>query len=589
MNKYNTKRRESSRLELVAENAQLYEEVLVAHRASEITAKLVVEQFVKLDEFLKHIEEKAATEKELRQRLAEELREAEIRERELAEARAAAEAANQAKSAFLANMSHELRTPLNAVIGYSEMLIEEAEDVGRQDFTFDLQRILDAGKHLMTLINEVLDLSKIEAGKMELFLETFDVSDTVRDVVNTIQPLVDKNANTLDVHGSDRLGSMHSDRTKLRQALFNLLSNACKFTNEGTISLNVTRETLDGADGLVFTVGDTGIGMTAEQMDRLFQAFSQADASMWGKYGGTGLGLVISKRFCQMMGGNITVESVYGRGTTFTIRLPAFLHEPGAERTMEAEPRIETLTDAVKTVLVIDDDAVVRDLMKRFLGKERFRVETASGGKEGLLLAKERHPDAVILDVMMPGMDGWTVLKELKSDPELARIPVIMLTIVDDKNKGYLLGASGYMTKPIDRQRLVGVLHKLIPNPSRILVVDDDPAFRKRLRGMLEKEAWEVVEAENGRAALASLVESLPALILLDLAMPEMDGFQVVEVLRKHPLWSSIPVAIIAAGELGTVDRKRLEGSVNKILRKQGDGFETLLGEVRDLLAAAGR
>ena len=589
MNKYNTKRRESSRLELVAENAQLYEEVLVAHRASEITAKLVVEQFVKLDEFLKHIEEKAATEKELRQRLAEELREAEIRERELAEARAAAEAANQAKSAFLANMSHELRTPLNAVIGYSEMLIEEAEDIGRQDFTFDLQRILDAGKHLMTLINEVLDLSKIEAGKMELFLETFDVSDTIRDVVNTIQPLVDQNANTLDVHGADRLGSMHSDRTKLRQALFNLLSNACKFTNEGTISLNVTRETLDGADGLVFTVGDTGIGMTAEQMDRLFHAFSQADASMWGKYGGTGLGLVISKRFCQMMGGDITVESAYGRGTAFTIRLPAFLHEPGAERTVEAEPRIEPFTDAVKTVLVIDDDAVVRDLMKRFLGKERFRVETASGGKEGLLLAKERHPDAVILDVMMPGMDGWTVLKELKSDPELARIPVIMLTIVDDKNKGYLLGASGYMTKPIDRQRLIAVLHKLVPNPSRILLVDDDPAFRKRLRGMLEKEAWEVVEAENGRAALASLVESLPALILLDLAMPEMDGFQVVEVLRKHPLWSSIPVAIIAAGEISTVDRKRLEGSVNKILRKQGDGFEKLPGEVRDLLAAAVR
>jgi len=585
---YYTKSRESSKLELLAENALLYEEVLVAQRASEITANLVVEQFVKLDEFLKHIEEKAATERELRQRLAEKLHEAEIRERELAEARMA-EAANQAKSAFLANMSHELRTPLNAVIGYSEMLIEEAEEKGREEFASDLRRILDAGKHLLTLVNEVLDLSKIEAGKMELDLETFDVSDTLRDVVNTIQPLVVRNANTLEVRYSADIGSMHSDRTKLRQALFNLLSNACKFTHQGTISLNVVRESLDGADGLVFSVSDTGIGMTSEQMDRLFQAFSQADASTSGQYGGTGLGLAISKRFCRMMGGDVTVESRHGKGTTFTIRLPAVLHELEAGRAAETEPILEPIPGMAKTVLVIDDDAVVLDLMKRFLSKEGFLVEIAPGGKEGLLLAKDRHPDAITLDVMMPGMDGWAVLTELKSDPDLARIPVIMLTIVEDKNMGYMLGASDYMTKPIDRHRLLDVLQKFIPLPSGILVVDDDPAIRKMFRRMLEKEGWEVTEAENGHAAMTSIAESLPSLILLDLMMPEMDGFQVVEELRKHPIWSSIPVVIITAKDLGTQDRLRLDSGVKSILQKQAHNPTKLLDEVRDILEAGVR
>ena len=385
------------------------------------------------------------------------------------------------------------------------------------------------------------------------------------------------------------MGSMHSDRTKLRQLLFNLLSNACKFTDEGTISLNAVRETRDGADWLAFSVNDTGIGMTAEQMDRLFQAFSQADASMWGKYGGTGLGLAITKRFCRMMGGDITVESDYGRGTTFTARLPAFLQEPETTHAAKAEPRPEPLPDTAKTVLVIDDDAVVCDLMKRFLGKERFRVETASGGEEGLFLAGERRPDAIILDVMMPGMDGWTVLKELKNDPELSRIPVVMLTIVDDKNKGYTLGASDYMTKPIDRQRLLAALRKLVPNPSGVLVVDGDAVAREMLRRMLEKEGFEVVEAENRRAALASLSESLPSLILLDIAAPETDGFRLAEELRKHRVWSSIPIAVVTTGELGPDDRKRLEGSAKTILRKQEHDSETWLAEVRNLLAATVR
>ncbi len=326
-------RQSHSLASLHEENALLYEEVLVARRASEITAELVVEQFVKMEELLRRLEENVATEHELRTSLAEKLGEAESRKQELAESKVAAEAANEAKSLFLANMSHELRTPLNAIIGYSEMLIEDAEDLEQDDFIPDLQRICSAGKHLLELINGILDLSKIEAGKMELYLETFDVSEMLEDTVLTIRPLVGKNTNTLDVHYGENLGSMHADLTKVRQMLFNLLSNACKFTEHGHIHLSATRERQvfqqeTESDGLVFKVSDTGIGMTKEEVGRLFQAFTQADISTTRKFGGTGLGLVVSKQFCQMMGGTIQVQSEHGIGTTFTIFFPAIVTEP---------------------------------------------------------------------------------------------------------------------------------------------------------------------------------------------------------------------------------------------------------------------
>jgi len=495
------------------------------------------------------------------------------------------EAADRHKSEFLANMSHELRTPLNAIIGYSEMLQEDAADLGAEQFTDDLKRINAAGKHLLELINAVLDLSKIEAGKMELYLETFDVVALVRDIAAVIQPLAGKNANRLEVRCPDEAGTMHADLTKVRQALFNLLSNACKFTDRGTISLVVTREAVGDQDWMVFNVSDTGIGMTPEQLARLFEAFSQADAATTRKYGGTGLGLALSRRLCRMMGGDVTAESASGRGSTFTIRLPAHvaaaIEEPAAPASLA-----DHMPPGVGTVLVIDDEATVRDLMQRFLSKEGFRVVAAASGEEGVRRARELRPDAITLDVMMPGMDGWAVLSALKADPEVAGIPVIMLTIVDDRNLGYALGASDYLTKPIDRERLVTVLkHHRRDRP--VLVVDDDAEVRQLLRRMLESEGFAVVEAENGRVALERLRGEPPSLILLDLMMPEMDGFEFVAELRRDEGWRAIPVVVITARDLSRDDRERLNGHVEKILQKGTYDRDQLLAEVRELVASS--
>ncbi len=507
--------------------------------------------------------------------------------RQAQEARALAEAATQAKSEFLANMSHELRTPMNAIIGYSEMLIEEAEDTGGEDFVPDLEKIRGAGKHLLQLINDILDLSKIEADKLELHLETFDVASGVQEVLTTVQPLVAKNANALKVSLGHDLGSMTADVTRVRQVLFNLLSNACKFTESGTIYLDAWREMVDDRAWIVFAARDTGIGMTPEQIGRLFQKFSQADASTTRKYGGTGLGLAISKRFCEMMGGDITVESEFGKGSTFNVRIPAEVALKKAEPVRAGEVAKATLSAGATTVLVVDDDPTIHDLLSRFLTKEGLRVVTASGGEEGLRIAKELRPDVITLDVLMPGVDGWAVLTALKADPKLADIPVIMLTIVDEKNLGFALGASDYMTKPVDKDRLVATIRKhQRGRTSSILVVEDDLATRELLGRTLEKEGWDVAEAENGRVALERVAEKTPALILLDLMMPEMDGFEFVAQLRRHEEWRSIPIVVVTSKDLTTEDHLRLSGYVEKILQKSSYNREDLLGELRDLVTA---
>ncbi len=489
------------------------------------------------------------------------------------------EQASQHKSQFLASMSHELRTPLNAIIGLTEMMVTNAGRFGVEKALEPLKRVHGAGTHLLGLINQVLDLSKIEAGKLELSPESVSLGPLIDDVVGTARQLAEQNRNRLVVEAQENLGALTVDPMRLRQILLNLLSNACKFTKQGEVALRV-RKVVDGQSWIELAVADTGIGMTAEQQAKLFEEFSQADASTAKRYGGTGLGLAISRKLARMMGGDVTVASEPGRGSVFTVRLPAGSDAP-ARTAADGHRRPEG-----EWVLVIDDDATARELVAHHLEAEGFSVATAAGGLEGLKRARELRPIAITLDVMMPDLDGWSVLAALRQDSELAEIPVIMVTILDEQRRSVALGAAGYLTKPVDRERL----HRLVERyraparPTRLLLVEDDPVQRERVRSWLEGRQWSVREAANGREALARLQDDKPDVILLDLMMPEMDGFQVVAALQKEADWRDIPVIVITARDLDSGDRQRLNSGVQSVLVKQTFRPADLVERIRRLV-----
>ncbi len=475
----------------------------------------------------------------------------------LSAAKDAAESANRAKSSFLANMSHELRTPLSAVIGYSEMMEEEVEDLGETGLLTDLGKIKSNARHLLSLINDVLDLSKIEANRMDTFAEDVQVATLVEEAAGTVGALVAQKGNELVVDVAPEAGAMHTDVVKLRQCLFNLLSNASKFTENGRVTLHVHREGEMDASVLVFRVVDTGIGMTEEQLGRLFQRFAQADETTTRKFGGTGLGLAITKAFSRLLGGDITVESTYGEGTTFTLRLPAYMPEQQVYDDGSAVPGREHQEDR-QTVLVIDDDPAQLELMVKFLERQDFNVRTASNGPSGLEIARMVKPRAITLDVMMPHVDGWAVLTALKADPELAKIPVIMVTFNNDNGLSATLGAADHVDKPVRWDKLKGVMERFRDAEGDVLVVDDDPSVRERLRTTLERQGWSVVEAVNGQDALIKVLHGPPRAILLDLNMPVMDGFAFLHNLREKPGCGDIPVIVFSARDISASDRRRL-------------------------------
>ncbi|WP_162341881.1 MHYT domain-containing protein [Paenibacillus paridis] len=493
--------------------------------------------------------------------------------------------ANMIKSQFLANMSHELRTPLNAIIGYSEILQEEAEEIGELTFVEDLGKISKAGNHLLSLINDILDISKIEAGKMDIHLETISLSGLINDVITTVNPLIEASSNRLEIKSVD--GDITTDVTKLRQILINLLSNAGKFTKEGTITLEVTREAVNQHNGYCFRVRDTGIGMTPEQLDKLFQPFTQADSSTTRKYGGTGLGLAISQRFCSLLSGDIHVDSVFGEGSTFTCWLP--------DAAIELEPVTKASTSYISnakeqneqiSILLIDDEASNRQLMERYLAKEGWTMAAAENGQEGLRLAKLLKPKVICLDILMPSMDGWSVLSALKNDPELADIPVVIWSMTNDQHLGYSLGASEFLTKPVQRERLIEVMDKYVSKriEHSVLVIEDDAPTSELMTKLLHREGYAVVQAQNGKLALSCLEKELPTLILLDLMMPEMDGFQFIEELRKKEEWLSIPTVVLTAKTITEEDRNKLNGYVKNIVQKGSFNPQSLLKEIRKFI-----
>jgi adenylate cyclase len=504
-------------------------------------------------------------------------------------ARDEAMAATRAKSQFLTNMSHELRTPLNAIIGITEMLKDEAEETGDEPLVEPLDRIRHAGTHLLALINEILDLAKIEAGKLELHPEEIDLHAVIREAAMTAEPLARRNSNHLELEIAPDIGRMQTDPVRLRQVLLNLLSNACKFTTAGTVTVKASRIMDREGDTITIAVHDTGIGMTAEQRDKLFQEFSQADSTTTRKFGGTGLGLAISRRLCRVMGGDITVQSVVGVGSTFTVSLPAggVLGLPKRRFSTGNPSLISQPLGRGKSALIIDDEATSREILRQILMREGFEVMTAASGQQGIDMAREMQPSVITLDVLMPGLDGWSTLQQLKRDQELQDIPVIMVTILDEENQAYALGAAAYLTKPVNRECLLKALAACRSDHanSRVLIVEDDAHTRGWLARILREDGWEVGEAENGRVAMERLPLVKPDIILLDLIMPEMDGFEFVDEIQRNEETRHLPLIVLTAADVDEEARRRLSGGIRKILRKKLGDRDEVLATLRDVIA----
>ncbi len=518
-------------------------------------------------------------------------------EEELKKARADAEQANAAKSAFLANMSHELRTPLNAIIGFTRIVRRKAEGVLPEKQTENLDKVLISAEHLLNLINTVLDIAKIEAGRMDVLAANFRIHALIDLCANTTQPLL-KPGVALEKQVDESLTYIYSDQDKIRQIVLNLLSNAAKFTHAGKVTLAARLQ----GENLCISVADTGIGISAEALPRIFKEFQQADNSTTRQYGGTGLGLSISRNLAHLLGGEITVESELGKGSTFTLVIPSqygsqpqpageAATQPYAAQELSAASQAgqQPLNqEAKKLILVIDDDPDAVYLLQENLNPQEYHVTGARDGKTGLQLARQQQPHAILLDIMMPGADGWQVLHDLKDNPATSHIPVILLTIVDKKALGFKLGAAAYLLKPLDpaavRETLNQVTYTTMRRPKHVLVIDDDPHIADMLSQYLSEAEFKLESAVDGVAGLAAVKADPPDIILLDLMMPRLDGFGFLDRLRADPQTRHLPVIVISAKDLTQTESDRLRASVTLIMKKQGFQGEKLADEISNAL-----
>lgn len=530
--------------------------------------------------------------------------ELEQKNEELIAAKEAAELAMKQKDEFLDNVAHDLRTPLTVVIGFSEDLLEQAQEDGLTDYATDLKRVANRSHDLLELVNDLLSMSKARNDKgIHLDLEEFDVAAVIQDRLEGIGAIASKQRNHVRFEASEGLGTMVADKVKVWRILMNLLSNACKFTRHGSIVISASRTNLGGADQIVFRVTDTGLGMSPAQLARLFKRFSQVQGTTAERQGGVGLGLSICRLYCDAMGGRIEVESTEGSGSTFIVTLPAVVgsaaddnsapptsskapvfHQESASATRSAP----SPAAPENLVLIIDDDPSVCELMRRNLGQEGFQIRTATSGTEGIELARHLQPSAIILDVLMPGDDGWAVLSTLKADPETANIPIIMASILDERERGFSMGADEYLVKPLPRGQLVKILHKHTDSKptGNLLVVEDDVDVRERLCRSLREQGWTVTESGDGADALSRIREQRPDLMILDLMLPKVNGFDVLEELQKDSDLQRIPVIVVTGASLEREEEARLQQGAERVLQKGSFDQSKLLRTINALVRA---
>ena len=503
---------------------------------------------------------------------------------EMETARDEARDASDQKTKFFANMSHELRTPLNAILGYGEMLYEDCEDLGYDDLLPDLKKITSSGTHLLSLINNILDLSKIEAGKMELFVTSFEIENMVQTIKDVSEPLAAKNDNGFVINLDGAMGSMSQDETKLRQCLTNFLSNGFKFTKNGTVTLDVKARMEGDVEFVDFAVIDTGAGMSPEGVAKVFEEYTQAERSTSANYGGTGLGLPISKKFAEMMGGDVIVTSEEGVGSVFTMSVPRECPEYNDD---EVDSNVINLDDQDNLVVLVDDDVAMHDLIKRTISKLNLTLLGATNSEKGMELIREVKPKLILLDVLMPGRDGWSLLKECKTDQELKDIPVIMISQLNQSNLASSLGANDYLTKPIDRSHFINTLKRIMGTDTqnqKVLVIDDDKDVRELLSRLLKDAGYRPIDARDGKEGLERTKDE-PALIILDLEMPRMDGFEFLDnYIKNVPEEKRAPVLVFSGKDLTDVQEDLLKERVVGLVKKDDVSMDKLSQMIQGII-----